>query len=482
MWARIKAENDFWGNDSVHVQFSDSVDASGSPSYQIGTSSATSVILEDCRRCGLSGWGWQDNGWAGMGPAIYFAQAGQQTIRIQSREDGISIDQIVLSPQNFFDTAPGSLKDDTTILPKNSGRPPSNLKPHVTIQASLQSGRAPLPVSFTANASDPDGSVAGYSWDFGDGQTSTKKDPSHSYGAAGIYTADVTVTDNDGAKSTATVVITVTSASGGTSLKVLTWNVHKGVGTDDSRNLNRIADWIANLNPDIVALCEIMRFSADDDDDDTSSSADDQPQYIVDRLESKTKRTWYLHWMPIYPGAVQGTAIASKFPFLSKSGKYLSHQRSVSQVEVRVGGQDVNFFGTHLSVESASWRIDQVQELEAWMNKFSGPRIVGGDFNAGSTTNEIEMFTSSYYDAWAEAVKDGTDTAYADNTSGRTRRSRIDYLFYGKNTANLVLKGARVPDMRNLKDTHVDVELGTVDDKGVRPSDHNAVMATFEVR
>ncbi len=92
------------------------------------------------------------------------------------------------------------------------------------------------------------------------------------------------------------------------------------------------------------------------------------------------------------------------------------------------------------------------------------------------------MFTSSYYDVWAEAVKDNTDSAYPDNTSGRTRRSRIDYLFYWKGTSSTLLKGARVPDTRDLKDKKVKIKLGTADDKGVRPSDHNLVMATFEVR
>ena len=50
---------------------------------------------------------------------IYFATSGTQTIRIQQREDGTIIDQIVLSPDTFFTTAPGARKGDTTILPRN---------------------------------------------------------------------------------------------------------------------------------------------------------------------------------------------------------------------------------------------------------------------------------------------------------------------------------------------------------------------------
>ena|GEM_PF-4163596 len=43
---------------------------------------------------------------------------------------------------------------------------------------------------------DPDGSIAGYDWDFGDTQKSTDRHPAHSYSNAGTYTATLTVTDN----------------------------------------------------------------------------------------------------------------------------------------------------------------------------------------------------------------------------------------------------------------------------------------------
>ena len=120
LWIRGKADNNYWANDSVYVQFSDAVTSSGSPQWRIGTTSATEVNIEDCSGCGLAGWGWQDNGYGAgvLGPLVYFATTGPQTIRVQQREDGVSIDQIVLSPVNFVNTAPGALKNDTTIVPR----------------------------------------------------------------------------------------------------------------------------------------------------------------------------------------------------------------------------------------------------------------------------------------------------------------------------------------------------------------------------
>jgi hypothetical protein len=58
-----------------------------------------------------------------MGPVIYFQTTGLQTIRIQTREDGFSIDQIVLSPQSYLNSSPGALKNDNTILPKSGATP-----------------------------------------------------------------------------------------------------------------------------------------------------------------------------------------------------------------------------------------------------------------------------------------------------------------------------------------------------------------------
>jgi len=124
-WFRGRAQNNHYSNDSMYVQFSDSVDENGNPIYRIGTTSAADPNLEDCSGCGLAGWGWQDNGWGVgvMGPHIYFASSGTHTMRVQVREDGLSIDQIALSPSRFLTSSPGLLKNDTTIYAESNGDP-----------------------------------------------------------------------------------------------------------------------------------------------------------------------------------------------------------------------------------------------------------------------------------------------------------------------------------------------------------------------
>jgi len=97
----------------------------------------------------------------------------------------------------------------------------------------------------------------------------------------------------------------------------------------------------------------------------------------------------------------------------------------------------------------------------------------------------VIRMTNSYYDSWAQALNMGTAAAYPDNPVGfqtRTRRGRLDYVFYSRGASNLVIKSTQIPDSRDLGNTNVVIFLGTLDDKGVRPSDHNQMVANFELK
>jgi hypothetical protein len=169
VWLRMKASGDSSANDSLYVQFSGAVNASGTSIYKMGTTSGLPVVLEKCGGAGRLGWGWNDSGWCEPGDPVYFKTAGPQTIRIQQREDGIMFDQIVISAAAYAAKSPGALKVDTTIVPTTLG-------------------------------------------------ASTGITATHTYKKPGIYPVRLWVTDSVGQEATATATATIGTATAGGSI------------------------------------------------------------------------------------------------------------------------------------------------------------------------------------------------------------------------------------------------------------------------
>ncbi len=105
-------------------------------------------------------------------------------------------------------------------------------------------------VEFAAAATDADGDALTYAWEFGDGGTSSAQNPSHTYTAAGTYSAKVTVTDGKGGTATRTLAVVVTTPQNAnptvTAARTPTGNVRVGVpvaftatGTDPTATRSR---------------------------------------------------------------------------------------------------------------------------------------------------------------------------------------------------------------------------------------------------
>src|SRR6202030_3343130 len=113
--------------------------------------------LENCSGCALSGWGWQDKAyWLQQTNVVQFASSGTHTIRIQTREDGVQVDQVVLSPATYFTSSPGAVSNDSTIVPKSqSGTGTSSLSPYTGTPA-------PIPGQIKAETFDNGGEGVAY--------------------------------------------------------------------------------------------------------------------------------------------------------------------------------------------------------------------------------------------------------------------------------------------------------------------------------
>jgi PKD repeat protein len=470
LWIRGKSADNSYHNDSVYVQFSDSVTSGGTAVDRIGTTSAAAVALQRCFGALEQGWGWTDNGWCGLGANIQFSTTGTHTIRVQVRADGFSIDQIVLSPQTYLAAAPGPRVNDKTILAANL--PP--LTAIVSLAPSPSSGFAPLGVNFTANVSGA--RATSYKWNFGDGYTSTAALPSHVYETAGNYTANVTIADSAGGNASASSLIAVSgSSSSATTFRAVQANIsYGGHGTDNIIDLDRTTDWLVKLNPDAAGLSEAIGGYND-------------PALITALMKQKTGITWYNYYVPKYPGCPEGVMILSKWPIVSTEQYFMSYQMPIAEATLDVNGKYISFFATHFQWPEGAGAERQVEatQLVAFASKFPEPRIIAGDLNAQVYTAEVGTILQQYYGEWDRAVGKGVATAYPDNppsTNTRTRRSRIDHIFSSKSASGVSVTGAEVPDQRAPNTaSKVVVKIGTTDDNGVRPSDHNFVEVTFEL-
>jgi PKD repeat protein/plastocyanin len=113
------------------------------------------------------------------------------------------------------DAGGASVTSDEITITVND--PPGNRAPSVQALADPKTGTAPLRVTFSSAASDPDGDQLLSVWDFGDGVQAGGESVAHTYTQPGTYNAKITVRDPKGLSATATVQIVVRArTSGGT--------------------------------------------------------------------------------------------------------------------------------------------------------------------------------------------------------------------------------------------------------------------------
>jgi PKD repeat protein len=472
LWIRARSLNNSTSSDSVYMQFSDSVTQAGSAIDRIGTTSAEAVVLQACTGAQERGRGWSDNGWCSLGKPMYFQNTGSHTLRVQVREQGLSIDQIVLSPQTYLSAAPGTPVNDSTLLAANL---PVLSSAQVSIQVSSTSGSAPLAVAFTPTVTLSSGSISSYGWNFGDGQSSAEQQPSHVYQSSGNYTAKLTVTDSLGTSASASTVLSVTGTASSTKLRVVQANIsYGGHGTDNILNLNRTTNLLVKMNPDVASLSEAIGGYND-------------PLLITSLMKQKTGLTWYSAYAPKYPGCGEGVMILSKWPIVSTAQNFMSYQMPIVEATLNVNGKLISFFATHFQWPKSDSYQRQVEanQLVSFASKFAEPRIIGGDLNAQVGTPEVNIILQQYYGGWDKALSEGTAASYPDNpasTDTRTRRSRIDHILYSKSANGVSVTSAAVPDQRVAGTAGlVVVKVGTTDDKGVRPSDHNFTSVSFDI-
>jgi PKD repeat protein len=101
-----------------------------------------------------------------------------------------------------------------TLVACRGNSVPPNESPVARPSVTPTSGPAPLTVAVSGSASsDADGTITGYSWTFGDGSSASGLTADHTYTAVGEFVITLTVTDDEGASSSAGTSVVATGSS-----------------------------------------------------------------------------------------------------------------------------------------------------------------------------------------------------------------------------------------------------------------------------
>ena len=182
-------------------------------------------------------------------------------------------------------------------------------------------------------------------------------------------------------------------------LRILTYNIHHGQGTDGRFDLARIAGVINAQRPDLVALQEVDRKT-------TRASGVDQAAELA-RLTGMN----YAYGPAMeYAGGEYGEAILSRFALASIDNYILpwpdgSEPRALLVVKVEAKGLGpVTFGGTHLAHDSAVDRLEQAKRINEILGGQRGAlMILAGDLNATPGSAPMREFDRHWMDA-AEAT------------------------------------------------------------------------------
>ncbi|MFN3167479.1 MAG: endonuclease/exonuclease/phosphatase family protein [Phycisphaeraceae bacterium] len=203
-------------------------------------------------------------------------------------------------------------------------------------------------------------------------------------------------------------------------LRVLTYNIHHGEGTDGVFDYPRLADIIKRAQPDLVALQEV-------DVKTRRAGGVDQAARLG---ELTGMHHAFAEAMP-YQGGSYGEAVLSRMPIRAFYNHKLPHDEgheprsaAVASVAQWRGEPPVVFAGTHLCHQSAQTRLRQVRSIVGH-RAYEGPlTVLAGDFNFTPDSDAYRvMIDAGWVDA-AAAFGDPRPTIPADEPT-----RRIDYVF-----------------------------------------------------
>lgn len=184
---------------------------------------------------------------------------------------------------------------------------------------------------------------------------------------------------------------------GPVSLRVLSYNIRTGIGSDGVLDLERTADAILAARVDVVALQEVDVHWSD------RSRFRDQARVLARLLRMRVFFAPIYDLNPLTPGKPRrqyGVAIMSRLPLVGTENHSITRLSTVdsdpvpkpmpgfAEAVVLVGGVAVHVYSTHLDYRpDPAVRVAQVADMLRIMG--DGPTLLLGDFNAPPEAPEL---------------------------------------------------------------------------------------------
>jgi endonuclease/exonuclease/phosphatase family metal-dependent hydrolase len=237
-------------------------------------------------------------------------------------------------------------------------------------------------------------------------------------------------------------------------LRLVTYNIHKGVGTDRRLRLDRIAEIVRHYDPHVVCLQEVTWAPA-------ARARRTQPQALADAigLPHCVVALNCIRWSCVY-----GNMTLSKFPIETHENLDLTvtfkKSRGALYTLIRLPHAPLHVFNAHLGLAGYE-RAMQMRELVADTPRLAGPReavVYAGDMNDWRHRIFSDVLATSGYRC---AAGDADDPGHA------TYPSRLPVVALDKVFVHGAVKAARATPSR--------LALARV------ASDHHPVVVELEV-
>ena len=218
------------------------------------------------------------------------------------------------------------------------------------------------------------------------------------------------------------LVLAVSPCVAKKTLRVMTYNIHVGVGMDKKLDLQRIADVINREHPDLVGLQEVDRGVRRTEGKDE-----------IAELAAMTQMHYAFAPNLDYQGGKYGVAILSRLPIQNTihrmyENKREAERRGMLRVEIELDRKTITFVTTHLDYQFEDGRLFEAEQMLKYLDDVKGPLIVVADLNDVPSGSSYKLMRAHFEDAWLASRANGDGFSYPADKPAK----RIDHIFCGR--------------------------------------------------